>query len=290
MLNLAHLYESTARFTNAISGHYPRNVKTLHSEYVKAINTIRPSGLPADLVGIKIGYEDSGWAGHCKESGIFAHIVGPATESDGPTRELWDAKVTSALDVIHRIHPDLRSMVDLLVTDIVVFNSGVDGGGSANQMPGVVLMSPGPEWSVLNYAQCIVHEGLHSGLFVLDTVYEMFTLPPAELEKEEYRALSAVKIGQKRPLHAAFHAAAVAVPLMFMEHHEGGTELVGKYTDSMRDACTDMLSKRKYFTPYGQLLLDEMVAWVSKEPLDFEQVARALTSREYAGYRPAVPA
>ncbi|MEU5432307.1 HEXXH motif-containing putative peptide modification protein [Streptomyces sp. NPDC020719] len=273
-----------------MNGSHPGNPKTLHPEYVKAINTLRPAVLQADEAGIKIGYEDSGWADFCKVSGIFAHIVGPATSSDGPAREEWDTKTTLALDMIHHIHPDLRRMVDLLVTDIVVFNSGVDGGGSANQMPGVVLMSPGPDWSVLNYAQCIVHEGLHSGLFILDTVYPMFTLPPTELEKDEYRALSAVKIGQKRPLHAAFHAAAVAVPLMFMENHQGGNDLVSKYTDSMRDACTDMLSKRAFFTPYGQLLLDEMSDWVKQEPLDFDQVARALTSREYAGYRPAVAA
>ncbi|WP_250854035.1 aKG-HExxH-type peptide beta-hydroxylase [Streptomyces malaysiensis] len=95
-------------------------------------------------------------------------------------------------------------MVDLLVTDLVVLNSGADGGGSASHIPGVVVMSPGAEWDVLDYAMCLVHEGMHLNLFVTDKVYGTFTLPSNALEAEERRALSAVKIGQRRPLDKAY--------------------------------------------------------------------------------------
>ncbi|MBL1112477.1 hypothetical protein JK364_08690 [Streptomyces sp. 110] len=44
---------------------------------------------------------------------------------------------------IHDLSPDLGRMVDLLVTDVVVVNSRSDGGGSANTLPGLVVMSPG---------------------------------------------------------------------------------------------------------------------------------------------------
>ncbi|MFD8018898.1 HEXXH motif-containing putative peptide modification protein [Streptomyces lavendulae] len=287
LLNLGHMYESAARFVQAVNGEYADDATALRPAYVTAINTIRPSNLPGRLDGIRVSYEDGGWAEHCRVNDVFGHIVGPATQSDGPTREGWDREINAALNLISEIHPDLRRLVDLLVTDVVVFNSGVDGGGSANKMPGVVLMSPGPTWTTLNYAQCLVHEGLHSGLFVLDVVNRMFTLPPLELEKDEYRALSAVKIGQKRPLHAAFHAAAVALPLMLMEDHQGVDDLVSKYTESLREACEDMQTKREFFTPYGQLLLDEMTAWAARPPLDFEHLAYSISDPKYAGYTPA---
>ncbi|MEU3690481.1 aKG-HExxH-type peptide beta-hydroxylase [Streptomyces narbonensis] len=290
MLNVGHLVETLARFTHAINGKHVDEFEELRPAYIKAINTLRPDHLSAEAEGIKIGYEDSQWVDHCKQHGIFPHIVGPASPSDGPTREGWDREIIAALDLIEQIHPGLRQMVDLLVTDIVVLNSGADGGGSANQMPGVVMMSPGSTWLTLDYAMCIVHEGLHTSLFVLDSVYPMFTAPPAELEKDENRALSAVKIGEKRPLHAALHAAAVAVPLMFMEHSQGETTLVDQYTESLRDACDDMQTKRSLFTPYGLLILDEMTEWAKADPVNFFQVGQGITSEEFSGYRPQVAA
>ncbi|MFD7017170.1 aKG-HExxH-type peptide beta-hydroxylase [Streptomyces sp. NPDC059928] len=286
MLNNGHLVETLARFTHAINGAHVAALEELRPAYRKAINTLRPGHLQAEAEGIKIGYEDSDWVRHCKEREIFPHIVGPASVSDGPTREEWDRQTTEALDLIEKIHPGLRRMVDLLVTDIIVLNSGADGGGSANQMPGVVMMSPGSNWLTLDYAMCIVHEGLHTGLFVLDTVYPMFTRPPSELAEPENRALSAVKIGEKRPLHAALHAAAVAVPLMYMEHSQGERALVDQYTQSLRDACDDMQTKRELFTEYGRLILDEMTEWAKTDPIDFDQVGHGITSSEFSGYRP----
>ncbi|MEU2951569.1 aKG-HExxH-type peptide beta-hydroxylase [Streptomyces xanthochromogenes] len=287
MLNVGHLVETLARFTYAINDEHPETYEELRPGFVKAINTLRPQRLPAVVKGFQIGYEDSPWVDHCKQQEIFPHIVGPASPSDGPTREEWDRQIIEALDLIEEIHPGLRQMVDLLVTDIIVLNSGADGGGSANQMPGVVMMSPGSAWLTLDYAMCIVHEGLHTGLFVMDSVYPMFTLSPDELSKDENRALSAVKIGEKRPLHAALHAAAVAVPLMFMEHSQGETVLVDQYTGSLRDACDDMQTKRDLFTPYGRLILDEMTDWAKADPINFFQVGQGITSEEFSGYRPA---
>ncbi|WP_406271980.1 hypothetical protein OH799_31820 [Nocardia sp. NBC_00881] len=41
-----------------------------------------------------------------------------------------------------------------------------------------------------------------------------------------------MKIGEMRPLDKAFHAAVVAVPLMYMRHHRGETALVDMFTDA----------------------------------------------------------
>ncbi|MFJ7995635.1 aKG-HExxH-type peptide beta-hydroxylase [Streptomyces sp. NPDC096310] len=175
-------------------------------------------------------------------------------------------------------------MVDLLVTDLVIVNSGADGGGSASRLPGVVVMSPGDKWGVLDYAMCLVHEAMHLNLFVGDMVYGTFALSSRELDADRFRALSAVKIGRRRPLDKAFHAAVVTVPLMFMEHHQDRTTLVDLYTASLRDACADLKKQREHFTAYGRMLLDELCAF--GESIDFEVVARTISSPEYAGYLP----
>ncbi|WP_411114093.1 aKG-HExxH-type peptide beta-hydroxylase [Streptomyces sp. 029-5] len=284
-MNLGHTYENTARLVRALTGEAP-SAADLPREYRAAISRLRP--MPAEGETLSISYEDGDWAAHCVNNGIFEHIFRGAGPTDGPKREAWDAKVTEALALIEEISPELRHMVDLLVTDLVIVNTGADGGGSASHIPGVVVMSPGSDWDVLDYAMCLVHEGMHLNLFVGDAVYGTFDLPSSELEADEYRALSAVKIGQRRPLDKAFHAAVVTVPLMFMENHQGKTTLVDLYTKSLRDACVDLEKQRPHFTEYGRLLLDELCGF--GETIDFAQCAYATRGAEFMGYRPSVAA
>lgn len=285
-LSIGHLGETTARFANALNNDYPHDAAGLGSAYRQAIAKLRPYPAPAE--GIDISYEDGQWAQHCRAEGIFQHIFAGATASARPIREAWDDKVHGAFEHVRNLDPDLGLTVDLLVTDVVVLNSGVDGGGSANTIPGLVVMSPGERWDVPEYAECLVHEGLHTGLFLMDMVYGMFTKSSRELEADEYRALSAVKIGQMRPLDKAFHAAVVAIPLMYMQHLRGKSTLVDLYSESLRDACKSLLKQREYFTPYGQMLLDEMCAWA--EDLDFAEVARSISDTDYASYQPVFAA
>ncbi|MGW8887133.1 aKG-HExxH-type peptide beta-hydroxylase [Streptomyces sp. NPDC055749] len=286
-MNNGHAYENAARLIHAVTDVYP-NAEGLDEAYRVAISDPRIRPMPVNGEGISVTHEDGAWAEFCTTNGIFAHIFKGAGATDGPTREAWDFEVTAALDLIQDISPDLRRMVDLLITDLVILNSGADGGGSASHLPGVVVMSPGPEWKALDYAMCLVHEGMHLNLFVADKVYGTFNLPSSTLEAHEYRALSAVKIGQRRPLDKAFHAAVVTVPLMFMQNHQGVTTLVDLYSSSLRDACEDLKRQRPHFSEYGQMLLDELCNF--GEDIDFDLVARAISSPEYAGYRPSLAA
>jgi HEXXH motif-containing protein len=175
-------------------------------------------------------------------------------------------------------------MVDLLVTDIVVLSSERTGGGSASHIPGLVCMSPGPGWTTWDFAESLVHEALHLNLFVADMVYGLYTLPSAELTAERYRVLSAVKIGERRPLDKAFHAAVVAVPLMYMQHERGVSTLVDLYSASLRDAARGLAARREVFTPYGRMLVDELCDWA--RTLDFGRVAHAVSGTGSAGYVP----
>jgi hypothetical protein len=87
-LSVGHHYEMTARFSQALTGTYPPGADALPTAYRDAIAPLRP--MPTEETGISVSYEDGAWARHCREEKIFDHIVGPATASDGPTRERWD--------------------------------------------------------------------------------------------------------------------------------------------------------------------------------------------------------
>ena len=148
-MNLGHIYENTARLvTHARTNtRPPPNCPSLTG----GRSTPCPY-LPAHFNDDKnnnhavVTYEDGDWADHCLNQGIFAHIFEGATPSDQTTREHWKTSIKSALIHLQEMSPGLHRMVRLLVTDIVVLNSGADGGGSASQMPGVVVMSPASDW------------------------------------------------------------------------------------------------------------------------------------------------
>ena len=161
-----------------------------------------------------------------------------------------------AAQSVRDLDPNLGRVVDLLVTNIVLLDSERNGGGSASHLPGLVCMSPAPGWEAADFAQSLVHEAIHLNLFIAGIGHGLYTLPASELAADRYRVLSAVKIGQMRPLDKAFHAT------------EG------------------LCGKREYFTDYGQTLVTQLREFAVN--LDFEAVAEAIVSPEFASYPVAV--
>lgn len=102
---------------------------------------------------------------------------------------------TDALAYIRSLNSDLGRIIDLLVTDVVVLNPEQTGGGSASHLPGLVCLSPGPHWEMVDYAESLMHEGTHLNLLVADSVHGIYTLPTSDLVEDRYRVLSAVKVG-----------------------------------------------------------------------------------------------
>jgi hypothetical protein len=143
-------------------------------------------------------------------------------------------------------------------------------------------MSPTESWTVFDYTESMVHEATHLNLFVADMMYGIYRLPTKELARDQYRVLSAVKIGEMRPLDKAFHSAVVAVPLMYMQHLRGESTLVDLFKTSLLDCSNGLMEKRDVFTDYGKMLVDELHAFALSN--DFEYVEQSLTSEQYGSY------
>jgi hypothetical protein len=278
-LNIHHCHESAGRLARALHGAPPQETD-LHESYRTAISKIRPVGVSGSSVNVT--FEDGEWGRYLLENNTFENIFIGIRDSDQPTRDQWANHVEDALQYIRDLNPDLGRIVDLLVTDVVVLDSDRNGGGSASHIPGLVCISPGPNWRMVDFAESIVHEATHLNLFVADMMHGIYTLPTSALAESKYRVLSAVKIGELRPLDKAFHSAAVAVPLMYMQFVRGETTLVDQFTTSLLDCSTGLMDKRSIFTPYGRMLVEELHAFALST--DFSYVVRSLSSPEYASY------
>ncbi|MGH3568930.1 MAG: aKG-HExxH-type peptide beta-hydroxylase [Pseudonocardia sp.] len=276
-LNVYHCFESVGRLTRALSGSVPQ-ASCITTAYRQAITGIRPIAPPA--AGISISFECGPWGSYLLEHCIFEDIFVGIKESDRLSRAAWSAQVAEALQYIRELHPDLGRIVDLLVTDVVVLSSERTGGGSASHIAGLVCISPGPGWTMVDFAESIVHEATHLNLFVADMVYGMYRLPASELAADEYRVLSAVKVGELRPLDKAFHSAVVAVPLMYMQYLRGESTLVDQFTTSLLECCEGLVEKRACFTDYGMMLVEELQRFALTT--DFNYVVESLSSPAYA--------
>ena len=279
-LNIHHSIESVGRLVRAIAGGVP-DLENLDAAYRKTITRLRPVEPPP--TSISISYEDGRWGRYLVENRVFEDIFVGIRPCGPETRTTWTAQIRSAVNYIGELQPNLGRLVDLLVTDAVLFDSDRVGGGSASHLPGLICISPAPGWGITDFAETIVHEATHLNLFVLDMVYGIYGLPTRELEAPEHRVLSAVKIGQMRPLDKAFHSAAVAVPLMCMQYLRGESTLIDLFGKSLAECSGGLMAKRHAFTEYGVMLVEELDAF--SRSIDFNEVLRSRSSPEFGAYQ-----
>jgi HEXXH motif-containing protein len=279
-MNFGHTFENAARLIHAHTNTYPQAGK-VNQAFRETIGNMRP--MPIEREGVTVSFEDGHVGTYLLTNGIFEFLRG-ARESDHATRQDWEVMITDALNHIAELSPGLSQMLQLLITDIVVVNSESNGGGSASTIPGLVCISPGPSWTAHDWAESLMHETMHLNLFLADMVYGLYELNTATLAEDRYRVVSAVKIGQLRPLDKAFHAAVVTVPLMWMQRQRGETALVDLYTGSLDDASKGLLRMCQYFTPYGQMLVEELADFARTQ--DYGYVDRSISDMSYALYKP----
>ncbi|WP_067484004.1 aKG-HExxH-type peptide beta-hydroxylase [Actinomadura hibisca] len=272
-VNVPHVYAATGRLVQALGGP-PPTPATIRSGYRNAITTVRP--FPAPPAGeVSVSFEDGQWARLLTERHIFDNIFVGVESTEESERNRRSEYVYSSLDYLHDNHPELARIVDLLVTDVVVLNAQSIGGGSASHLPGLVCMSPGPDWTLDDYAETAVHEATHLALFVMDMVYRLYRRPASALDTPECYVVSAVKAGVPRPLDKALHSAVVAVPLMYMQHARGETALVDAFAKSLLECATGLAAKEEFFTPYGVMVVRELLDFARS--LDFGSVKHAFT-------------
>ncbi|MFD3803549.1 HEXXH motif-containing putative peptide modification protein [Streptomyces sp. NPDC058619] len=279
LLNIHHAHETIGRLIPAIIGERHAEEDLAHA-YRRMISQWRP--LDAPQAGIRVSFRDDPWGRHLENNQVFENILEGLTHTPSDQRISWGRDIQRAVDYTRELLPDLGALVDLIVTDVVMFSSKNKGGGSASHVPGLVSMSPGDAWEVHDFAESVVHEAVHLNVFLADMAYGMYTKPAAALEAEEYRVVSAVKFGQMRPLDKAFHSAVVAPPLMLMQSRRGETELVDKFRGSLRECTDGLLDKLDLFTPYGQLLVQELRAFT--DTYDMDLVAESVSGARFASY------
>lgn len=244
--------------------------------YREAVSRLRgyPTGRGS---GISVEFDESSLASYAFKQGLFpekqGEVVGRAQDQGRLNQLLRDG-----MSLVRASSPELYELISIVTTDIVFVDSSRIGGGSGSHLPGLIAITPGNAWEPLDIAKCLVHEATHLSTFLCDMVFGIFTEPADLLERQECRVLSAVRVGEMRPLDKALHSALVAVPVLYLEHLVGESQVHDEFMPSIL-ACTEgLLTKSKFLTPYGRMVVEDLRTFVAD--LNYDAVLDSLRSSD----------
>ncbi len=240
--------------------------------YRLAVGKMR--GFPAPGSGIRISFEDEPPAQFIQSSGSFDDIFAHVRPSSSVERDEVRKAIPKAISFMDSLDPLLADIVRLTVTDVIVMPADRVGGGSGSHFPGLLCVSPGPDWSKSDVAETLLHEAAHLNAFICEMLHPFYRKSLAKLAEPSNRVVSAVRIGELRPLDKALHSALVAVPLMYLQHLIGATTLIDLFSESIKECADGLRQKRECFTPYGWAVVNELAEFA--DSIDFALVASGL--------------
>ncbi|MGI9280550.1 MAG: aKG-HExxH-type peptide beta-hydroxylase [Endozoicomonas sp.] len=273
-LSVSHSRENIENLAKAVlQDEYDSN-EQLKFSYSKSIEKIRGIECNHD---IKVQFHSSPIAREAIRQGVFSEA---ADLDDKITIQSESYQMhclnlyNEAIKLIEKNSIQLLQLIELVTTDVVFVHSPRIGGGTGSHLPGVICISIGDDWTEVDVANTLVHEATHLNVFLCDMVNKVFTSPASELDKEEYRVLSAVRVGDMRPLDKAVHSAFVTVPLLYFEKLLGSCEMMKEFSVSLNDCVNGVVEKEFLFTQYGQQLVNQLREF--NESRDFSLVEKAL--------------
>jgi hypothetical protein len=168
-----------------------------------------------------------------------------------------NAMHASALALLEEYSADVRSLVSRLVGCCLVSRSPDYRSASFPFALGAIWLSPGATWTMIDYAESLLHETTHQMFYLDDMVNGLFSAPPEVLDEPTYQVMSAVRKVPRRYDHA-FHAATVAAVLGHFHGAIGDEVGAVRYWSPLASAVRELGARADVLTDRGKAILREM--------------------------------
>lgn len=155
----------------------------------------------------------------------------------------YRSKFRDCFEFIHAVDPALHSLLSQLIA-VVICQSPAEGnaftGGSISSMAGCIWLTPSAKWTVVDFADRLVHELLHNVLHLEDMVRgligdEAALQLPAHMVYSTFRRVL-------RPYDMALHAAVVSGGLSCFLRRANLAAFADKYLLDVRHALPGLLA------------------------------------------------
>jgi len=173
-------------------------------------------------------------------------------------REQISEEFARSLQMYSTLLPKTYAAFSRTIAFVIVGKKNGYGGGTISNRLGLIWLSPSPEWTSNQWIENVVHEFVHSCLFLEDMVNTIFTDGAKRLDKEDALALSAircVKRGYDKSLHSAFVSLAIVELQLMLGNLNRATELV----DPLILCLDDLSSKTRFLTENGRDLFKDLI-------------------------------
>ena len=149
--------------------------------------------------------------------GLFILLDGNRLDyrSSGPEEaDRISAAVRQAERLLYRYSASAYTSLHLVVGSVIVASlPSKYGTGSGNgNLLGTIWISPQPDWTPMDFAEILLHEGLHQSIFLDDMVNRTFELTPQAFDDPKFLVQSPSR-RTARPYDLAFHSAIVVTAI-----------------------------------------------------------------------------
>ncbi|HZZ30460.1 MAG TPA: HEXXH motif-containing putative peptide modification protein [Phenylobacterium sp.] len=183
---------------------------TAKSRFIAALNRIQQSTIPQTRDQIVVSFADDAETRHClQREGLLTDGQHPWIE-DAAERFRTFGAVRDAMEFIRAVDGPLHDLIVETIGSLVCFRRPGKS-GSVSSLVGFMWLNPSSEWSVVDYAEYIVHEYIHNAIFVADLSRKIFAKPHYEMSPDSLIVTAILKY--PRNFNIAFHSLFVAVSL-----------------------------------------------------------------------------
>jgi hypothetical protein len=253
--NLANCWTASA----TVRGEAVRDVVGFKVSYLDALNALQQTRIPQTAAGIVLSFDDEWLIHKLVDEGVFA--VADLENGKHLFHELERERIVSsirnAFDYILAVDAELCDLVTRMIGTIIAIKKDGHGGGTVSSLIGVIWLNPQPSWTIVDYADSIIHEFIHNTLFLDDMLWGVFS-SPSQLSSPEALVVSAL-LKRPRGYDKAFHSAAVALGLAIFHRTGNQWNRATERASGLDVTLKGLQEKRyRYLTEHGRALLEQM--------------------------------
>lgn len=165
--------------------------------------------------------------------------------------------VEEASSFLYNYDPSVWKTIHMLVGSVLFAQPTHSVSASFGDTLGVIWLSPPNNWKIEDYAEHILHEGVHQALFLEEMIHRIFVTDPNALADADALITSAI-LKIKRGYDLAFHSAAVSCSLIDFYLRTNNFHKAYTFYDTLPITLQELRSKDKFLTSHGKIALREM--------------------------------
>jgi hypothetical protein len=175
-------------------------------------------------------------------------------------RVLVSGRIEAAVDMIDAFHAGYGALVHDVVAAVVVTCGAPAASAGAAHGLGTVFVNPGPAWRVLDYAEALLHESIHTAQY-LDQRLTPWCTRPVHGSSAMDTIVSPTR-PTPRPLPFVLQAACVGVAIVDLRWWAGEREAAAQLGEGLVEALRDLQMREAQLSLRGREVLHDLAAAV----------------------------